>query len=269
VSRVNRFSSPDPIGGSIADPQSLNAYPYTRNDPINLTDPTGLWIGGGPSPVDPFGGGPSLPWTPWEKFARGNSICTNWGLDDFNLPDIECSDFGPAMHPLDGGVGGKRVFLAKARTLIANILTGDNDCSKFFNNSSDLDLSDSYGDFAQETAAHAFLSDDIRPEPLGSPLVGASTTQGGGDRSMIFVNSAGFMLNSAGFIGAQPVTLPGLGPFAPNTVGTQIVGLLHEFAHTLDLIPRDQGNVSQSVRNTKTILDNCLTAILAAIKVGS
>ncbi len=42
VNRLGRFSSPDPVAGSIADPQSLNRYAYVRNDPVNLIDASGL-----------------------------------------------------------------------------------------------------------------------------------------------------------------------------------------------------------------------------------
>jgi RHS repeat-associated protein len=41
-SQYGRFMSPDPLGGKLIDPQTLNKYSYTRNNPINLTDPTGL-----------------------------------------------------------------------------------------------------------------------------------------------------------------------------------------------------------------------------------
>jgi len=41
-SSAARFCSADPLGGRPNDPQSWNRYAYVRNDPINLTDPTGL-----------------------------------------------------------------------------------------------------------------------------------------------------------------------------------------------------------------------------------
>lgn len=41
---LGRFFSPDPYGGSVdlSNPQSLNRYAYTQNDPINAYDPNGL-----------------------------------------------------------------------------------------------------------------------------------------------------------------------------------------------------------------------------------
>jgi RHS repeat-associated protein len=40
--RVGRFTSPDPLAGSIGDPQSLNRYTYVANNPVSLVDPLGL-----------------------------------------------------------------------------------------------------------------------------------------------------------------------------------------------------------------------------------
>jgi len=39
---AGRWTSPDPLSGSISDPQSFNQYSYTTNDPVNLVDPSGL-----------------------------------------------------------------------------------------------------------------------------------------------------------------------------------------------------------------------------------
>jgi RHS repeat-associated protein len=57
ISRLGRFSSPDPLAGSVSDPQSLNRYTYVRNNPLNAVDPTGLneadgWIGCSPSQLN-------------------------------------------------------------------------------------------------------------------------------------------------------------------------------------------------------------------------
>jgi len=42
IPRLGRFSAPDPLAGSIGNPQSLNRYAYTANDSINFVDPLGL-----------------------------------------------------------------------------------------------------------------------------------------------------------------------------------------------------------------------------------
>jgi RHS repeat-associated protein len=41
-SRLARFMSPDPLGGDIDNPQSLNKYAYVTNDPCDLVDAAGL-----------------------------------------------------------------------------------------------------------------------------------------------------------------------------------------------------------------------------------
>lgn len=43
ASSLGRFMTPDPLGGSLGDPQTLNKYAYVRNNPVTLTDPTGLY----------------------------------------------------------------------------------------------------------------------------------------------------------------------------------------------------------------------------------
>jgi len=43
ASSLGRFMTPDPLGGSLVDPQTLNKYAYVRNNPVTLTDPTGLY----------------------------------------------------------------------------------------------------------------------------------------------------------------------------------------------------------------------------------
>jgi RHS repeat-associated protein len=41
-SSMGRFLSPDPLGGHLELPQSLNKYAYVMNNPLIMTDPTGM-----------------------------------------------------------------------------------------------------------------------------------------------------------------------------------------------------------------------------------
>jgi RHS repeat-associated protein len=51
-----RFMTPDPghVGANVGDPQSWNAYVYVGNDPLNSTDPTGMFEGCGGLWCDPM-----------------------------------------------------------------------------------------------------------------------------------------------------------------------------------------------------------------------
>jgi RHS repeat-associated protein len=42
-SSMERMMSPDPVGGSLANPQTLNKYAYVMNNPLRYSDPTGLY----------------------------------------------------------------------------------------------------------------------------------------------------------------------------------------------------------------------------------
>jgi RHS repeat-associated protein len=52
---IGRWASPDPLGGDVSNPQSLNRYAYVMNNPTTLTDPLGL---APPQGVDPCGRNP-------------------------------------------------------------------------------------------------------------------------------------------------------------------------------------------------------------------
>ena len=61
-SRTGTFCAADPLAGSPGDPQSWNRYPYGRNDPIDVTDPSGQswWSDALAVLGAPFTGGASL-----------------------------------------------------------------------------------------------------------------------------------------------------------------------------------------------------------------
>jgi RHS repeat-associated protein len=105
----SRFDQPDPYDDNydLTDPQSLNRYSYTQNDPVNFVDPSGL-----ARIID-------CTFTYYfEGHALGNSNCDNFGAYDYwwggyspkerevgpeVLPGI-CDQMWWALSPLDSDV---------------------------------------------------------------------------------------------------------------------------------------------------------------------
>ncbi|MBI2683229.1 MAG: RHS repeat-associated core domain-containing protein [Acidobacteriales bacterium] len=75
--RLGRFLQADPLGGDASDPQSLNRFAYTRNDPGNLVDPLGL------SCEDPQDGQPCIVYVSdtFTPVASGSATGVGGGSD--------------------------------------------------------------------------------------------------------------------------------------------------------------------------------------------
>jgi RHS repeat-associated protein len=88
VSRLARFSSPDPVRGGAHGPQSLDLYSYVVNDPWNRADPTGRQSVG------------TLPLCP------DDTLCIDCTLDD--CPDCQDGENSSCVRqPVEGtGIGG-------------------------------------------------------------------------------------------------------------------------------------------------------------------
>ena len=105
-SRVGRFYMPDPVRGRVSNPQRLNRYAYTRNDPSNRIDPKCLadespWgdeymLYDGPTALDVIG----------EYLSSGTPCtgigCRNGGGDSPDNPYGGWGDLGTLLIP-DGG----------------------------------------------------------------------------------------------------------------------------------------------------------------------
>ena len=70
--RLGRFMSADPWNGDLSDPQTLNKYADVRNNPVNITDPSGMFLGPLPPPPvfefpNPWGNGDGGVWTQIEE----------------------------------------------------------------------------------------------------------------------------------------------------------------------------------------------------------
>lgn len=114
VNRLGRFNAPDPIAGSIADPQTLNRYAYVLNDPVNLVDPLGLTDG------EPCGGehclvqdveNARLSWFLFDLLVLAYTP-TGWVRVPYPCPNGDCRNpMDPADYfPVFGNIGLLRLL---------------------------------------------------------------------------------------------------------------------------------------------------------------
>ncbi|HLZ50163.1 MAG TPA: RHS repeat-associated core domain-containing protein [Candidatus Acidoferrum sp.] len=98
INRFGRFSSPDPLTGSLGNPQSLNLYAYTENDPVNLVDPSGYHPTYAPG-LDPSAFASWL----FEVFVLGSDpngdLLINPSTIDENGDPVQVDDPGAIFNP--------------------------------------------------------------------------------------------------------------------------------------------------------------------------
>lgn len=115
-----RWSSPDPAGVSsmhLDDPQTLNRYVYSRNNPVSLSDVTGLdWCDFDPFCGGGFGGGDPIWGEQWPIYTGppldpSMIIVDNWGVPyGSSSADGEGSGESEA-NPADPGKNPDKLYL--------------------------------------------------------------------------------------------------------------------------------------------------------------
>ena len=101
--KEEHFLSPDPLDGDATDPQTLNKYTYARNNPTNLTDPSGLFAcsdcGGG-------GGGGGEGCDEMQCFSQSPLCvpgCPNGGNAGPQSPQSTPPEIGNSPNPASPG----------------------------------------------------------------------------------------------------------------------------------------------------------------------
>jgi hypothetical protein len=58
-----------------------------------------------------------------------------------------------------------------------------------------------------------------------------------------------------------------VGPYAGDTLHAQVLALLHEFGHIVDLLPTDEGDLDgKSERNTAEVLRFCRAEVESKVR---
>jgi hypothetical protein len=167
------------------------------------------------------------------------------------------------------GKQGKSIL--KARDKVLEILQTENACTEWYR-AKDPDPAATFQTLSFVLDRHGDSYVRRIPESGGLELIRnpyvASVIQSDGPHAIVTINA-----NSAFFVPVTtavqdtldggPVILQGVrpiqvGPYAGGTFRAQVLTLLHEFGHAIDLLPPDHGdNEGKSRQNTLDVLQAC------------
>lgn len=180
--------------------------------------------------------------------------------------------------PAELGVLGKPgIKIARAREEVLQILRTRNACSEWLE-TKDANPTATFQslDFSIDHHGPQDIFESKTEESITvwrQPYV-ASATQDGGPHTTITLNAYGAFYRPQGQVQktvAEGGPLRGdgtrlltVGLYRGDTLPAQMVTLLHEFGHIIDLLPEDADNLDgKSVRNTDEVLRHCRTEIEA------
>jgi hypothetical protein len=179
------------------------------------------------------------------------------------------------------GKPGHKILRARERVL--EILQTENACSAWFREK-DSNPANTFRTlrFAVDRKGEEFVLESGNPGDMTifrNPYV-ARVFQGDGSYATITINLRGaFFSPMARVIEIQKEGRPwslrgarllGVGPYAGDSMHAQILALLHEFGHLVDLLPTDEGDQDgKSVQNTGEVLRFCRAEVQSKAKRGA
>jgi hypothetical protein len=196
-----------------------------------------------------------------------------------------CNPSGPAQpgcnpprdlaqeHLASMGKPGQKIL--RAREKVLEILQTESACSAWFREK-DTNPADTFRTLNFEVDRHG---EELILESKGPgdvtlfryPYV-AKVFQGEGPYATITINAKGAFFSpmanvvevwkEGGPVSNRSPRVTDVGPYAGDTMHAQVLVLLHEFGHVLDILPTDENNVDgKSVQNTNEVLRFCRTEV--------
>ena len=193
------------------------------------------------------------------------------------LGNAACNDSGDAVLAELSALGKAGAKIARAREQVLEILRSENACTEWFL-SKDAKPADTFQSLNflldQRGPKDVFESSQAASIILFRQPYVAKATQDGGAHTAITINAHGAFYRTQGntlkvILEGGPVVADGtrlltVGAYRGDTLPAQMVTLLHEFGHIIDLLPEDADNLDgKSVRNTDEVLRHCRTAVEA------
>ncbi len=189
-----------------------------------------------------------------------------------SLPlDPACSDGVDTVPAELSALGKAGVKIARAREGVLAILRADNACTEWFA-SKDATPAATFQSLSFVLDYHG--PQDILESALAESLLlwrqpyVASATQDGGPHTAITINAHGAfyrpqgnvlrVVQEGGPVQSDGARLLTVGSYRGDTLPAQMVTLLHELGHIIDLLPEDADNLDgKSVKNTDAVLRHC------------
>jgi hypothetical protein len=203
--------------------------------------------------------------------------------DPANRAGTGCHDGRDLVQANLDAMGKAGQKISRARDKVLEILGTENSCSAWFGEK-DSNSAATFRTLRFELDRHGeeLIRESRDRGPLyifRSPYV-ARVIQGDGPHSTITINLKGaFFTTMARVVEVSkeggPPNLRGarqlhVGPFDGDTLPAQVVTLLHELGHVLEILPSDQDNVEgKSVQNTYEVLRHCGAEINLPSKRGT
>ncbi|PYT95856.1 MAG: hypothetical protein DMG38_25895 [Acidobacteria bacterium] len=218
--------------------------------------------------------------------APGSSpSCVPPSLADRSAPVTPCDLAAQSIHPCstssdivrdDLNTTGKRgQIILRARDKVLQILQSDNACSAWYR-TKDPDPAATFRTltFALDRDGDVYVRKG--PESQGISIIRnpyvARVLQGAGPQSTVTINVNGaFFFSMASVIDDRfeggPISFRGsrpiqVGPYRGGSFHAQVLALLHEFGHVIDLLPQDHDDYEgRSRKNTQDVLYVCRAAV--------
>ena len=222
--------------------------------------------------------------------ARGEAFASDTALSSCDhslsrtsapLPVAPCNLSTQATSPCSASpdsvrddlntMGKQGHTILRARDKVLEILQAENACSAWYR-TKDSDPAASFRTltFALDREGEVYIRkfpESGGVELIHNPYV-ARVLQGAGPNSTVTINPHGaFFLPVAtvlrGVLDGGPVEFSGaraiqVGPYAGGSFRAQVLALLHEFGHVIDLLPQDQDDYEgRSRKNTLDVLHVC------------
>jgi hypothetical protein len=274
------------LSGTVAFPQSIK-FIRRAADPLPLAY---ISLGRTPCTREP-GNTAAVPNAASPVTDDVNSRCE---APPLNVPTVNpCKASSPAQTgcnaPRDlvqeelGSLGKPGQKILRARERVLEILQTENACSAWFREK-DSNPAATFRtlSFTVDRKGEDFVLESRNPGDLNifrNPYV-ARVFQGDGSYATITINLRGaFFSPQARAVEVQKEGGPwslhgtrvlGVGPYAGDSMHAQILALLHEFGHLVDLLPTDEGDQDgKSVRNTNEVLRFCRAEVESKARRGT